>query len=164
MAASDLTAQRLREVFNYDSETGVFTHLAGNHKSKPGSVAGTTNNAGYLVIYIDAHLYLAHRLAWLFAYGEWPEHLIDHINMDRLDNRLANLRNASKSLNAQNQRDANSRNKESGLMGVSRNHGRWKARLQLDGKQVFLGSFDTPEEAHQAYVAAKRVMHPGCTM
>lgn len=109
---------------------------------------------------------MAHRLVWLHLYGEWPEHGIDHINGRRSDNTAANLRSVPQSENVQNQRKARRDNKSTGLLGVSRPSGRSKYRAQImaQGRNRYLGYFDTPEEAHAAYLAAKRQLHPGCTI
>jgi hypothetical protein len=97
-----LTAERLRELLDYDPETGRFIwrkdHPTAKH-IKAGSVAGTKNGRGYWVIGVAGAKYVAHRLAWLYVTGEWPAHLVDHENGDRLDNRFANLREATDSQN-----------------------------------------------------------------
>jgi hypothetical protein len=107
---------------------------------------------------------MAHRLAWCIAYGEWPSLEIDHINGDAGDNRLCNLRNVDRATNAQNKRRAQCTNK-SGIQGVETHAvGRLSASVWVGGKRVYLGRFDTAEEAHAAYVAAKRRLHQGCTL
>ena len=166
MADAILTAERLRELLHYDPETGVFTwQKKRNCRVKLGGVAGSIYNNGYRVIGVDRKYRLAHRLAWLYVHGEMPAGEIDHINGDRTDNRIANLRDVSKSVNNQNKKHAMSNN-TSGLLGAcwdSYNH-QWKAQIGLNGKQYKIGVFDSAESAHAAYLAAKRKLHEGCTI
>jgi hypothetical protein len=129
-----------------------------------GDAAGGRGGGGYWQISVDAKLHLAHRLAWLHFYGEGPRHQIDHINGDKLDNRIANLRDVPHQINQQNRRRVLSTNKSSGLIGAHRHRSRWQSRIRTCGRYVFLGVFDTPEAAHAAYVEAKRRLHPGCTL
>lgn len=99
------------------------------------------------------------------VHGKWPARLIDHRNGDPLDNRLVNLREADDAVNAQNIRAAQRNNLSSGLLGVSRlPSGRWMAQITVGRKQRYLGAHSTPESAHQAYIDAKRALHPGCTI
>lgn len=145
----------------YDPETGLFRWKAGRQRA--GVVTGTVGKRGYVVIDFHRLKFYAHRLAWLFAKGVWPEQLIDHINGLKTDNRLANLREASGATNMQNIRSAY-RSSQSKLLGVSRRYGRWHAKIRVDGADRLIGKFDTPEDAHAAYVSAKRALHPGCTI
>lgn len=157
-----LTAWRLRELLHYDPLTGVFTWVkdAGRWgRIKAGSVAGHQNSRGYMQIRVDERMYKAHRLAWLYMTGKWPEHQIDHISGVRHENAWCNLREATNSQNQQNVRKARSDNK-CGLLGVSRDRDRWKAQIKIDGSNKSLGTFDTPEQAHAAYLEAKARMHP----
>lgn len=159
-----ITQQRLRELLSYDLETGVFRWLSSRGTARAGSVAGSPDSYGYLQTKIDRRCYLNHRLAWLYVHAEWPEEQIDHINGCRSDNRLANLRKVSASINQQNQRKARLDNK-CGLLGVSSSGKRWQARISYPGgKDTYLGLFDTPELAHAAYLEAKRRLHPGGTI
>ena len=112
---------------------------------------------GYICIRVDNVLYTAHRLAWLYAYGRWPTHQLDHINKDRADNRLCNLREATNAENAQNRKR---RDNKTGYTGVNRENNKWKAEIKLNYKTIRLGLFDTPEEAHAAYLSAKHGLHP----
>jgi HNH endonuclease len=109
--------------------------------------------------------YKAHRLAWLITRGSWPIDQLDHINGIRDDNRLANLREASNLLNQQNQRLPRSNNK-SGYLGVSWCSSResFEARIRSQGKRLFLGYFSVADEAHAAYLQAKRLLHAGNTL
>lgn len=159
----ELALNRLREVLDYDAATGVLTRKKTDriHWRFVGLPAGHVTPSGYISVSIDGVEYRAHRLAWLLAYGEWPSDQIDHINGNRQDNRLANLREATHALNAQNRQSLRSTNK-SGLPGVSlfKRTGRWAATISVAGRTRSLGTFTTREEAHEAYVAAKRELHP----
>lgn len=164
MADADLTAARLRELLDYNPETGLFTWAISRRGCRKGDPTGKPHRNGYIMIGVMYRHRLAHRLAWLHTYGDWPTGEIDHINGIRSDNRIANLRDVSTAVNRQNLRAARSDNHHTGLLGVYKNHGQWSARVQVNGTQHYLGSFSTPEEAHSAYLAAKRKMHPGCTI
>jgi hypothetical protein len=164
MAKADLTAQRLREVLSYNPDTGEFRWLSSGKGRKSSLEAGAVApDSGYVFICIDWQRHRAHRLAWLYVYGEWPKDQIDHINGVRADNRIANLRDVTNDINGQNRRAALSNNR-SGYLGVSwkKSASRWIATISDGGKHKHLGSFATAEEAHTAYLAAKRVIHPGC--
>ncbi len=150
-----LTAERLRELLHYDPTTGIFTWLvkpSGNVKA--GDRAGSPNDRGYLGIGISNHLYISHRLVWLYVYRRWPTNHIDHINGNKIDNRLVNLREAT---NHQNQANAAIRkDNKSGLKGVWW-HSRdkcWCSKIRINGKSRHLGYFDTAEEAHAVYRSA----------
>ena len=164
MAEKILSADYLRSVLNYNPLTGVFTRLVStNSRVKVGDVAGCDNGKGYMVFSVLGRLYQAHRIAWLYMHGQWPDGNIDHIDGNPSNNAIANLRDVSQSVNMQNQRLAMSHN-TSGYLGVSRNGKRWQAEIQSDGKRRPLGTHDTPVEAHAAYLEAKRRLHPGCTI
>lgn len=164
-----LTAQRLRELLHYDPETGVFTRRVATSRSHVGSVAGTLNVCGYLVARLDGTLYLLHRLAHLYMTGEWPEYGVDHKDTHRANNCWLNLRPADQRLNMQNQRRSQAGSK-SGLLGVSpakpadSGEVKFRARIVTDGRERHLGTFQTAQLAHEAYIAAKRQHHEGCTI
>lgn len=165
MAKSDLTADRLRELLHYDPETGLFTcQVRTGSRSKVGEVTGCSDGNGYLQIRILGRSYRAHRLAWIYVHGCWPARDIDHINGVRDDNRIANLRDVTRSINMQNIRTATAGNKSSGLLGVSVAKLRWKAMIRVNGRNEHIGVFDTPELAHEAYLSAKRKHHLGNTI
>ena len=163
-----LTQARLKEVLHYDPETGEFRRpkrIGSRGRVCGGHLLGHWNETvGYLEIRIDWVLYLAHRLAWFYMTGEWPDR-VDHENRVKTDNRWTSLRNGTGSFNLQNRKTANSNNK-SGYLGVTTDErrGSYSARIMLDGIGKHLGVFDTPEHAHYAYVKAKRELHPGCTI
>ncbi|MFN7883268.1 MAG: HNH endonuclease [bacterium] len=157
---SELTAERLRELLDYCPRTGAFRWRKSRGGKIEGSVAGYSAKNGYLQLGVDKKLYLAHRLAWLYVYGEWPARDVDHANGDRRDNRAANLRLASRSQNMQNQRRAH-KDSKSGYLGVGLHaSGLWRASITIDRTHTHLGYFKTPEEAHEAYIAAKTQLHP----
>jgi hypothetical protein len=160
-----VNADRLREVVKYDAETGEFTRLLRTaQRHQVGDRADLLGGShGYRAVCIDGKKYLAHRAAWLYVHGEWPKGQIDHINADRKDNRLCNLRDVTPSVNAQNKRRAEKGNK-SGFLGVYPHQGKWRARVVLRGRTHDAGCHGTPEEAHAAYVALKRKVHEGCTL
>ena len=159
-----LTAERLRELFNYNPSTGIFTRLVStNRGAKAGDVVGHTKSGRYVKVKIDGANYRIHRLAWLFVHGAWPTDHIDHINGNSFDNRIENLRDVGRDLNMQNQRKARSDNKL-GVLGVVRSFGGFRAEIKVCGKKRSLGTFQTPDQAHAAYLDAKRVLHPGNTL
>lgn len=171
MAAHDLTAQRLREALHYDPDTGVFTWrpLVLSQKRttrRAGRRAGWQTALGYVYIGIDGAQYGAHRLAWLYQAGAWPEQDVDHINGRRADNRWANLRDVAHRMNVENQRAAPSSNQSTRLLGVTfhKPSGLYLSQIKSKGKKHYLGYFKTPEPAHEAYLAAKRRLHEGCTI
>ena len=140
---------RIREAFLYDAETGVFVWARGARKGKR---AGSNLFHGYRRINIDGVTYREHQLAWYYVHGVWPQHEIDHINSVRADNRIANLRDVVRSVNAQNRKRVLS---ATGFMGVTAHHGRYQAQINI-GRFRYLGMFDTPHEAHEAYEAARK--------
>lgn len=163
MAKADLTAQRLREVLHYDPETGLFTALySSSWDRQAGQPVGCLSMPnGYVLIWLDRRSYRAHRLAWLYMTGEWPTDVIDHINGVKHDNRFVNLRDVPREVNMQNIRRAN-RNSSHGVLGAYAKGSRWVAAITVKGKTLTIGSFATIDEAHAAYLAAKRKHHPGC--
>jgi hypothetical protein len=169
MANEILSSERVRELLDYDPETGVFVrkvrmaqaHQVGDRADLPGH----GNLKGYRTIGLFNKKYLAHRVAWLYVYGEWPEQHIDHINGERGDNRIANLRDVPLKVNTQNKRSPMPSNK-SGLLGAVwyPQNQKFRARIQVGKKFIHIGMFYTAEAAHEAYVRAKRKYHEGCTI
>lgn len=167
MADAIIDAARLRELIDYDPETGIFMRkLSVSWRHRPGTRADVVQPRGraegYYYARVDGRRYSAHRLAWLYVYGEWPKHQIDHIDGNPGNNRIANLRDVTASMNQQNHKRVPKKSK-SGFIGVSLKRGRWMAALTFDGKQIYLGYYDKPEDAHQAYLEGKRKYHAGCT-
>jgi len=153
-----LTQAQLMDVLDYDPETGEFTWLI---KPSPrvaqGSRAGVTSVKGYRYIKINRKSYQAHRLAWLYVYGKFPELDLDFINRDTLDNRIENLREATKAQNA-----FNSGSRRDGKLKGAYWHKRtkrWSAAIYLRGKHMWLGNFATEQEAHAAYCKAAKKHH-----
>lgn len=147
-----LTVERLKQKLIYNSETGVFTWKKGRGPVKAGSTAGRLHNQGYIRIAIDYKDYLAHRLAWLYVYGEWPKNEIDHINGVKTDNRIINLRQATREENCRNVK-VHKRNRL-GIKGVSERIDcrlRFVANIRINGLVTCLGHYETAEEAKAAY-------------
>ena len=158
----DLTVDLLKHLFDYDKETGnlIWKKTRANGKVKKGDIAGSMQTAGYLGVRINSKLYLAHRLIFLMHKGYLPKTL-DHINGDRLDNRIENLRAVTASQNQHN-RKINS-NSTSGYKGVSyyKQTNKWCARIRLESKRINLGYYNTPEEADAVVRKAREELHGG---
>ena len=153
-----LTQSRLKELLNYDPDTGVFAWLVKPSKRvNVGAIAGCVMVIGYREIGIDGKSYYAHRLAFLYMTGAWPIDQLDHRNGIRDDNRWDNLREATNAENCQNQ--VMPCTNKSGFMGVSRFRNKWRARIKIAGREKHLGFFDAPEDARAAYLAAKVEHH-----
>ena len=155
-----ITQNKLKELLHYDPETGLFTRLVTTaHHAKAGQVAGSVGHHGYIVIRIEGKLYLAHRLAWLYCSGNFPQHGIDHINRVTNDNRLSNLRPANQLENGQNQ--VRRKNNASGHTGVSwwNRNNKWRAGITVNRKNINLGYFSKIEDAVAAYAEAKSRLH-----
>jgi len=151
-----LSLELLKETLKYDPKTGQFTRLKfASHKGDIGRLAGSPEGRGYWAIRLPGGRYKAHRLAWFYMTGEWPDEQIDHINHDRRDNSWANLRKVTGS---QNQENRKLLRKDGTFVGVSlcKHSGSWRATIKKSGKQVHIGCFGTPVDAHRAYVAAKK--------
>lgn len=156
----------LRRLLNYEPETGVFTWACQlSCRGKIGAVAGAIDGNGYRMIGVRGRKLHAHRLAWLYVHGKWPEADIDHIDGVRSANRIANLRAVPRSINAQNLKRS-MRNSTTGFLGVTTDSrdGMFVAKIGLDGKRHYLGRYETAPEAHAAYLRAKRRLHEGCTL
>lgn len=165
MAKVDITAHEVREALAYDAETGVFTWRADRKNgSKAGAEAGGIGPRGYRIIHLSGGIRRAHRLAWLYVIGEWPAGSVDHINGIITDNRFSNLRDVPQTFNVQNQRRAQASN-ALGILGVYQNQrGGYCAKIRANGRNIHLGTFESAELAHAQYLAAKRDLHPGCTI
>lgn len=151
-------------LFAYSAESGLITRKVLSGGQVAGSSVGTLRRDGYLGSRLGGAEVLCHRLAWLLHRGEEPPAEIDHINGIRSDNRLANLRAASRQENNQNRRSAHVNNRL-GVMGVHcTRSGRYLARIRVGGKSVHVGVFDTSAQASDAYLSAKRELHKGNTL
>lgn len=165
MDSDILTQEKLTKHLSYNCETGLFSRLRKENVFATDigvPFAGTINNTGYYRCSVLGKVYLMHRLAWLYVYGYFPKSGIDHINMDRTDNRICNLRIADKSQNAQNQKIR--KNNKSGTKGVHLHKGKWVASIQSNGKRVYLGAFKSKPEAEVARNSAELVLHPYRTL
>ncbi len=155
-----LTAERLGELLHYNPETGHFTRLSTFGSNRlVGGRAGSITTKGYREIMIDGRSYREHRLAWLYVHGVWPEAQIDHRDGVRDHNAINNLRPATNAQNAKNR--AKHKNNASGFKGASFHKGtcRWQAQIMEGNQKIYLGLYDTAEEAHAAYVAAALRLH-----
>ncbi len=135
----------MKSIFIYNSESGVFNWI-----KRKGNIAGNLSSHGYIVINISGQKYYAHRLVWVYFYGETPEGEIDHINGIRNDNRICNLRVVPRDLNQRNR--ARNKNNNTGFNGVSWYEiaKKWRARIKFQGKDIHLGFFDDLNEAIEA--------------
>lgn len=157
-----LTAKRLREVLHYDPDTGVFRwRVTLSQRNPAGRIAGCLHKRlGCLYIGVDGVSHKAHRLAWLYMVGRWPEKGIDHIDGDHANNRFANLREATQAENTQNLHAAH-RDSSTGLLGVQRRPcGTYFGALCVKGRRFQTEPFPTPEQAHAAYLDLKAKHHP----
>lgn len=165
MADANLTAARLRECVHYDPETGAFTRkIRLAHRHQVGDDAAHPMSHGYMRVAIDNKRYLAHRVAWLYMHGEWPRGDIDHIDGNRANNRISNLRDVDHSTNIQNIRAAKSNSRSKLLGAFCNNFGTWYSRIKVKEKMIYLGTFPSAEKAHAAFLAAKREFHDGNTL
>lgn len=141
----ELTHETLLSLLEYDPDTGVFIWKVDRKRlAKTGTIAGSINGSGYRQISVNGKLYLAHRLAWFYCFKEWPYNVIDHINGIRTDNRLDNLQDVTQNKNV---RKASRKLSSSGLRNVQKVHNRYTASIKVNGKSIYLGVFDSGEDA-----------------
>lgn len=157
--------ERLRDAISYDPNTGElrWKRTVNGRWGKAGDLCGGLDAKGYRALALHGRQYKAHRVAWALHHGVWPTGLIDHIDHNRSNNAILNLRDATQAINSQNLSRAQTRNR-SGLLGVYPHRKRWGARIMANGKRMFLGTFDSPDAAHVAYLVAKRQHHEGNTL
>lgn len=151
---------------DYDQETGKFTWKVSSGSARAGQPANCIQSQckPYVSICYRGVRVMAHRLAWAFKNGRWPDGQIDHINGDKSDNRITNLREVTASINSQNQKRPKASNK-TGFLGVSPSKwGTFVAQINIGGERAYLGTYKTPEQAHAVYLEAKRKHHQGCTI
>lgn len=157
----ELTQQTLKSLLRYDSTTGEFIWLVnrGRNFQHIGKLAGTVQKSGHISIRINGTKYLSHRLAWLYMTGSWPDGMIDHSNGNPSDNRFINLRVTDSSGNNRNSRKR--KTNKSGYKGVSffRKTEKWRASIVYNRRNISLGLFENPEDAHKAYVEAAKRLH-----
>jgi len=150
----------LKEILDYNVEIGVFTwKVTKGGNAQIGNIAGGKSKEGYIKITINNRLYRAHRLAWLYMTGRWPEEQIDHINHIKDDNRFVNLREATSRENQQNAQIR--KDNPSGHKGVTwdKQYQKWRAQISIDKKAKFLGHFDDLKNASANYEKAAKELH-----
>ena len=154
---TNLTQDTLRSLLDYDPATGIFRWSKNICRKKclPGGIAGCSRSDNSWAVRIDGVLYRAHRLAWLYMTGRWPENEIDHKNRDRSDNRWCNLREATRSLNEINKLRIN----KHGFSGVDAIKDRFRSRVTINGKTKHLGMFDDPFSAHLDAMRVKKELY-----
>lgn len=138
-----ITQQELKKLLNYNPITGVFNCINSKRIIKNGRI----NNRGYITFFINKKSYLAHRLAWLYVYGNFPKDCIDHINHVKTDNRINNLRECSPFLNGQN--NSKRKDNKSGFTGVffSKSVNKWQVQIRINKKPIHLGIFENIDDA-----------------
>lgn len=155
---NELTAEKLRELLHYDPDTGKLTwKVRAANRVQIGDTAGSKNSQGYLQVTMQNRKLKAHRLVWLHVYGEWPKGQIDHINQDKTDNRLANLRDVTQKQNLQNK--GKYQVNTSGHTGVHwhKRLGKWQSAIAHHRKIIHLGYFTNIEDAVAARKAAEKL-------
>lgn len=161
-----ITAHELQQIANYDSSTGVFTwKLTISTRAQIGKEFGSWDMYGYKTVRINKKSYKLHRLAWLYMHGEMPKNDIDHINGIRHDNRIVNLRDVKRKTNLENQTKLYKQKKYTSLIGAyfDKRKNIFYSRISVNNKNIHLGSFETEQKAHDAYISAKRKLHFGNT-
>ena len=156
-----ITQELLKKILHYNHETGIFTWIVKKAMNiNVFDVAGFLDKSnGYYSIGINGYKYKAHRLAWLYFYGDCQMLQIDHINGNRADNRIKNLRLATNSENQQNRKI--SKNNTTGFIGVTKLKitNKYIAKIRVNKKQIHIGTFDTAESAFEAYIKHKQIYH-----
>lgn len=156
---TDITVDYLKQILNYNPDTGVFTWIKRTTRADLlGKKAGSPHSSGYISITIHNKKRLAHRLAWLYMTGTWPTNHIDHIDGDKTNNAFKNLRDVTRSENLHNVYKPKKNNKIN-LLGVSAHQGKWRMQIMIESNINRISGFKTPEEAHQAYLDAKKKAH-----
>ena len=145
-----LTQDRLKELFDFNSDTGVFTRTGRQKKCNVGDIAGCIAKNGYITISVDSKRYYAHRLAWMYVFGFIPEQ-IDHVNRNRADNRICNLRPANHSLNESNKQTKSGCASKYRGVSIHKRTGMWRARIKKDKKEIHLGLFHSEIDAAKKY-------------
>lgn len=153
----EITQDYLKEVLDYSETTGVFTWKKSVGKCRPGDKAGYADALGYVQIGLADKLHRAHRLAWMYVYGAFPDDFIDHIDGCKGNNAILNLRSVTHAENLLNQVRPR-RDNTSGYMGVGKNGSGWRAVITVSGRRISLGTYATPEEASIAYEAQKKIL------
>lgn len=151
------------QYLNYDKSTGIFTRkkVFSCSNSKEKEVAGTVDRYRYVYIRVLGKRYSAHRLAWLYVYGQWTNKILDHINGNKSDNRILNLRCATKQTNSFNRAKRKDKKTPKGVRQRTRKNGDlyFDARIMVDGKSRFIGTFDDVNDASNAYKQFAKSIH-----
>lgn len=155
--------QQALDALGYDPETGNLFWKQSRGTKKVGSIAGYFDIHGYVCVKLHKKQYRAHRLAWFFHYGEMPVDDIDHIDGNKSNNKISNLRLATEQLNQWNHTKPRVTN-STGYLGVSKYRNKYIASIKANYKSKRLGVFDTSELAHQAYLKAKQILHKGAIL
>jgi hypothetical protein len=152
-----ISHQELLRLVSYDPETGILTRkVRTSNRVQIGDIVGSLGGNGYFIARIGGHLGYVHQFVWLYVNGFWPEHDIDHRDLDKTNNRISNLRRATESQNSGNILPHS--DSKSGIKGVHPKRDKWCAQIMCQGKRVTLGSFSTKEEAAAAYLEASTRM------
>ena len=155
-----ITQEEIKKLLYYNEETGIFTwKLYRGGKAKICAIANSKDSKGYIRIQINKERNSAHRLAWLYMYGKFPEFYIDHINGNKIDNRICNLREATTNQNQYNRKAPI--NNTSGIKGVyfDKSRSKWVAELKANNKKIFIGRFNSIELAEIAINNARKQYH-----
>jgi len=151
---ADIKHYMLLDMVSYDKETGLFTYL------ETGDAAKTVGSDGYIRVKIFGRIFKGHRLAWFYVHKVWADGMVDHIDGNRTNNAISNLRVVDAEKNAQNKHHAQ-KGSTTGLLGVMKARDKFRAKIEVGGKRINLGTFNTAEEAHQKYLEAKKQYHEG---
>ena len=161
--SKDITKEQACESVIYDPDTGIFTRkIKSSPRIKAGDICNHVNWKGYIEFYVCGYLVRAHRLAFLIMTGNWPNLMIDHIDGNKQNNKWSNLREVDNRTNSENRKKA-SKNNSCGFAGVSfhKSSGKYQASIFSNGKEMYLGLFDNPEDAHAEYMRNKIKLHKG---
>lgn len=155
-----ISAEVVLSHLDYDKAKGTFYWRRTCGRKKQGAEAGHINHNGYRVICINNRKIMAHKLVWLVEHGAYPAQELDHINRQRCDNRIENLRRATRELNMRNR--GRNKNNAVGMKGVFAHQRGYRARIMHKGRLIDLGVFPSPREAAIAYSAAEKVCEIFC--
>lgn len=158
---TDLTQERVRELFDYDAENGILIRKKDEYGRVVNRPCGHKPiNRGYGEVGIAGKTYKVHRIIWLWYYGDWPVNFIDHINQNKMDNRIENLRDVSNSENIQNTKLYSTNSSSYPGVSFNKHANKFMAYIWINNKRLYLGYFATAEEAFLAYQLAKIEHHP----
>ena len=160
-----ITQQKIRQILSFEPDSGTFRWRERHGNKAIGSIAGHADHLGYWKVKIQGHSYRAHKLAWLYVFGEWPTFPIDHIDGNKANNAIANLRDGSCGVNQQNVRRPQTNNK-SGYLGVHKRSDSktYRVAISVDGVLRHFGGFKSAKDASDAYLQIKRQLHAGCAI